>query len=98
MKMNIIKLVLAAVALLITFLCGMVIIYSKDIKAYYQAPVDAPQARPYAVLISTNLVSQNCSCGFCNPSQGTAVPEHINRIGYDLRIEVTTNYLPVVYR
>lgn len=50
----------------------------------------------YAVLVSTNLVPQNCSCGTCDPSRGIAVPEHINAIGYDLRIEVSTNYLPIV--
>lgn len=60
--------------------------------------VDASQALPYAVLISTNLVPQNCPCGFCDPSRGIAVPEHINQLGYDLRIEVSTNYLPIVYR
>lgn len=54
-------------------------------------------AHSYAVLVSTNLVPQNCSCGFCDPSRGIAVPEHINSIGHDLRIEVSTNYLPVVY-
>ena len=50
----------------------------------------------YAVLVSTNLVPQNCSCGVCDPSRNIAVPEHINSIGHDLRIEVSTNYLPIV--
>lgn len=53
-------------------------------------------AHAYAVLISTNLVSQPCSCGFCDPSRNIAVPEHINSIGHDLRIVVSTNYLPIV--
>ena len=52
----------------------------------------------YAVLVSTNLVPQNCPCGFCDPSRNTAVPEHINSIGHDLRLEVSTNYLPVIYK
>lgn len=50
----------------------------------------------YAVLITTNIVSQPCNCGFCDNAHGIRVPEHINSIGHDLRIEVSTNYLPVV--
>lgn len=52
----------------------------------------------YAVLVSTNIVSQPCPCGFCDPSRNIAVPEHINSIGHDLRIEVSTNYLPIVHK
>ena len=51
----------------------------------------------YAVLISTNIVSQPCPCGFCDNARGIRVPEHVGVIGYDLRIEVSTNYLPVLY-
>lgn len=50
----------------------------------------------YAMLVTTNIVSQPCDCGWCRPEQGIRVPEHIGVIGYDLRIEVSTNYLPVV--
>lgn len=53
-------------------------------------------AHSYAVLVSTNLVPQNCSCGFCDPSRNIAVPEHINSIGHDLRYEISTNFLPIV--
>ena len=56
-----------------------------------------PAKTLYAVLVSTNIVSQPCPCGFCDNARGIRVPEHIGVIGYDLRIEVTTNYLPVVY-
>ena len=51
----------------------------------------------YAVLISTNIVSQPCPYGFCDNARGIRVPEHVGVIGYDLRIEVSTNYLPVIY-
>ena len=50
-----------------------------------------------AILVTTNVIPQDCPCGFCDPSQGITVPEHINRIGYDLRIEIVTNYLHIVY-
>ena len=49
-----------------------------------------------AVLIQTNLCYRPCPCGFCRPSEGIAVPEHINTIGYDLVYKVSTNYLPLV--
>ena len=65
----------------------------------YNNATDYPDhllAHSYAVLVSTNLVSQPCTCGFCRPEQGIRVPEHINQVGYDLRIEVSTNYLPIV--
>jgi hypothetical protein len=53
--------------------------------------------RPIAArLVVTNLVHVPCRCGFCRPEEGVAVPEHLNRIGYDLAYEVSTNYLPVV--
>ena len=57
-----------------------------------------PDSEPslYAVLVSTNLVSQPCPCGFCDYSKGIAVPEHIGVVGCDLRIEVSTNLLPVI--
>ena len=31
-----------------------------------------------AMLISTNLVHRPCSCGFCRPSKGIVVPEHVS--------------------
>lgn len=52
----------------------------------------------YAEIISTNLVSVPCPCGFCKPDQGIAVPEHINQIGYDLKVVVSTSYYPIVIR
>lgn len=54
--------------------------------------------RAFAILVTTNLVSQPCRCGVCNPEKGIAVPEHIGVVGYDLRVEVATNFLPVVFR
>ena len=51
----------------------------------------------YAVLISTNIVAQPCPCGFCDNARGIRVPEHIGVIGYDLKLVVSTNYLPVLY-
>lgn len=51
-----------------------------------------------AVLVSTNIVPQACKCGFCRPEEGICVPEHIGSVGHDLRVEVTTNYLPIVTR
>ena len=59
--------------------------------------IPCPEKTIYAVLVSTNLVSQPCPCGFCDNARGIRVPEHINQIGYDLRFEVSTNYLPVIY-
>ena len=50
----------------------------------------------YAQLVSTNLVRIPCTCGYCRPSEGIAVPEHINQIGYDLKVQVSTSYYPVV--
>ena len=50
----------------------------------------------YAVHVSTNLVSVPCRCGYCDPSRGIRVPEHINQIGYDLKVVVSTSYYPVV--
>lgn len=55
-----------------------------------------PEKTIYAVLITTNIVSQPCPCGFCDNARGIRVPEHIGVIGYDLRVEVSTNYLPVI--
>ena len=57
-----------------------------------------PDSEPslYAVLVSTNLVPQPCSCGFCDPSKGVRVPEHTGVVGCDLRIQVSTNLLPVI--
>ena len=49
-----------------------------------------------AMLVSTNLVHRPCPCGFCRPSEGISVPEHINALGYDTVMQVSTNYLPVV--
>ena len=63
-------------------------------------PSDSPKlaadSRLVAMLVTTNLVSVPCNCGFCRPEEGIAVLEHINRVGYDLKLEVNTNYLPVV--
>lgn len=56
----------------------------------------APCRNLSAVLIQTNLYHRPCPCGFCRPSEGIAVPEHINAIGYDLVYKVSTNYLPLV--
>ena len=53
-------------------------------------------AHSYAVLVSTNLVPQNCSCGYCHGN--VRVPEHIGVVGYDLKLEVSTNYLPIVHK
>lgn len=50
----------------------------------------------YAVHVSTNLVSVPCRCGYCDPSRGIRVPEHINQIGYDLKVVVSTSYYQVV--
>lgn len=47
-----------------------------------------------ALLIVTNLVSVQCKCGFCNGY--VVVPEHMNRVGYDLKEVVVTNRIPVV--
>lgn len=49
-----------------------------------------------AMLITTNLVQQQCKCGFCH--DGIVILEHMNQVGYDLRVEVVTNYLPIVRR
>lgn len=51
---------------------------------------------PAAMLITTNLVHRLCPCGFCRPSEGIAVPEHINALGFDTFVEVSTNFLPIV--
>lgn len=74
------------------------------IPAYCEAWTNGPSATPkhittknlFAVLVTTNLVSQPCACGFCDPVRGIRVPEHVNQIGYDLKLQVSTNYLPVV--
>lgn len=50
----------------------------------------------WCMIIATNIVRQACHCGFCEGN--IVVPEHINRIGYDLRVEVVTNYYPIVTR
>lgn len=49
-----------------------------------------------AILITTNIVRVACTCGFCNANTGVVVPEHVNSIGHDLQVVVSTNYLPVV--
>lgn len=59
--------------------------------------VSVQRKSPYAVLVSTNVVSQPCPCGLCDNARGIRVPEHVGVIGYDLRIVVSTNYLPVLY-
>ena len=50
-----------------------------------------------AVLVTTNMVSVPCNCGFCRPEDGIRVPEHINRLGYDLELRIETNYLHVIH-
>ena len=60
------------------------------------SPTLTTDTRLVAMLVTTNLVSVPCQCGFCRPEEGIAVLEHINRIGYDLKLEINTNYLPVV--
>ena len=84
------------VSLLVFSLIGIVIIglIGHTITTITTPP--PPQPPLFAVLVSTNLVSQPCPCGFCDPSRNIAVPEHIGSIGHDLRLEVSTNYLPVV--
>lgn len=70
----------------------------QQIQLFYSA-TDYPDYllfHSYALLVTTNLVPQNCSCGICDPSRNIAVPEHINSIGHDLRIEASTNYLPLI--
>ena len=87
------------VAVVLFFLVGGIIQLVRQQTRLYNNATDYPDhllAHSFAVLVSTNLVPQNCSCGFCDPSRGIAVPEHIGVIGYDLRIEVSTNYLPIV--
>lgn len=61
-----------------------------------------------AVLITTNLMYHPCTggvpgsiCKWCDSEPSlygsvAKVPEHINRIGYDMDWVVTTNYLPVI--
>ena len=58
-----------------------------------------------AVFVTTNLVSVPCMggnengvCQWCNSEIGMRIPEHMNRIGYDLKVVVSTNYLPIVKR
>ena len=71
----------------------------RSVCARYAAPSGRAVERPLAaVLVTTNLVEQACQCGWCHPERGVVVPEHYGRIGYDLRIEVVTNYLPIVTR
>ena len=54
-----------------------------------------------AVLIITNLIYHPCSggtpggnCEWCH--NGIVVPEHMNRIGYDMDYVVKTQYLPII--
>lgn len=47
-------------------------------------------------VVTTNLVSVPCKCGYCRPNEGIRVPEHINQIGYDLEYQITTSRYPVV--
>lgn len=56
----------------------------------------SPSSNFAALLVSSNLVYRPCPCGFCKPSEGIAVPEHIGVIGYDLVWSVSTNLLPIV--
>ena len=52
----------------------------------------------FAELVTTNLVSVPCNCGHCRPSEGIVIPEHIGVVGYDLKVVVSTQYLPIVRR
>lgn len=61
-----------------------------------QATVSNSTDFTFAEIVSTNLVHVPCTCGYCRPSEGIAVPEHINQIGYDLKVVVSTSYYPVV--
>lgn len=71
----------------------------RSVCARCAAPSGRAVERPLAaVLVTTNLVPQACKCGFCRPEEGIYVPEHIGSVGHDLRVEVTTNYLPIVTR
>ena len=92
---------LPVLVLLLCFCLGMLLRLSREQTRLYNNATDYPDhllAHSYAVLVSTNLVPQKCSCGVCDPSRNIAVPEHINSIGHDLRIEVSTNYLPIVHK
>lgn len=51
-----------------------------------------------AMLVTTNLVSVPCTCGYCRPAEGVRIPEHIGVVGYDLKVVVSTQYLPIVIR
>jgi len=93
----------------VVFLCGFLSNYiGSSLKNAFPKLREEPSPPPsqtfpdqdkilYAILVSTNIVSQPCNCGFCDPLRGIRVPEHVGVIGYDLRIEVSTNYLPVLY-
>ena len=48
-------------------------------------------------VVTTNLVSVPCKCGYCRPEEGIRVPEHINQLGYDLELRIETNYLHVIH-
>lgn len=61
---------------------------------YHHNPTTTLPTTYAAVLVSTNILSHPCPCGFCK--DGVVIPEHINQIGYDLYISITTNYLPIV--
>lgn len=50
----------------------------------------------YAMVVETRLEPCRCECGYCDPERGIAVPEHVNRVGYDLKEVTVTNYWPVV--
>lgn len=89
------RLILITLFLILFLLFGMIVVCQLEDNRQY-APVEAPQALPFAVLVQTNLVRQNCPCGFCDPSRGIVVPEHINQIGFDLAVQVSTNYLPII--
>ena len=48
----------------------------------------------FAILVTTNLVSIPCKCGYCTES--ARVPEHIGKVGCDHDLLVSTQYLPIV--
>lgn len=73
--------------------CGWTIFSHATISAVSSAP---QSKRLYAQVISTNLVHVPCPCGFCRPSEGIAVPEHINQLGFDTKLVVSTSYYPIV--
>lgn len=82
------------IALVFICLCGALLSLIRPSKEQMMKKYDCTSL--YAQLISTNLVRIPCTCGYCRPSEGIVVPEHLNQIGYDLKVEISTSYYPVV--